>query len=336
MGDSGSALRNNSRKVRLFDKHNRNVFFEKFGTLLILLSMVLVMSILKPSFLSLQNFTNIIRQQTPIAIMALGITFTIISGGIDISGGSVIALSAVVLATFGKVSDAGIANPLIVPIITSLAVGGLAGLINGSVISFGNVPPFIVTLGMMSMARGGALIVSKGRPITGFTEAFEFIGSGSVFGIPFPMIILIISFLFAYVLLHMTKFGTYVFAIGSSQTAAEVSGIKVRLVKTSIYVLAGLFTGIAAIVLASRTLSGQPGVGQSWEMQAITCAIIGGTSFSGGKGSIIGTIIGSLIMGVLANSMTMLQIAPAVQMVVRGGVIVLAVLIDERKHRYKR
>ncbi|MCF7945114.1 MAG: ABC transporter permease [Spirochaetia bacterium] len=320
---------------QLFNRENRGKFFEKYGTILILVIMIVFMTIIKPSFFTFNNLTNIIRQQTPIAIMALGVTFTIISGGIDISGGSVIAMSAVTLSVFAKVNPDGLALPLIIPILASIISAGLAGMLNGLVISYGRVPPFIATLGMMSIARGIALIISKGRPITGFTEAFDFIGGGSILGIHFPIFILILVYFIGFIILHLTKFGTYVFAIGSSQMAAEVSGINVRNIKMYIYTLSSIFTGIAAIILASRTLSGQPGVGQGWELDAITAVIIGGASFTGGIGTVFGTLIGALIMGVLINGMTILQIPPSVQMVVRGSVIVFAVLMDERKHKYK-
>lgn len=320
---------------QLLNRDNRGKFFEKYGTVLILIVMIVFMTMIRPSFFTFNNLTNIIRQQTPIAIMALGVTFTIISGGIDISGGSVIAMSAVTLAVFARVDSSGSALPLLVPIFASIISAGLAGLLNGLVISYGKVPPFIATLGMMSVARGIALIISKGRPITGFTDAFDFIGGGSIFGIHFPIYILLAVYLLGFVILHLTKFGTYVFAIGSSQVAAEVSGVNVKRNKMLIYTLSSIFTGIAAIILASRTLSGQPGVGQGWELDAITAVIIGGASFTGGIGTAFGTLIGALIMGVLINSMTILQIPPSVQMVVRGGVIVFAVLLDERKHKYK-
>lgn len=311
----------------------KNKFFEKYSMVLILLFFILLMSIITPSFFTYGNLTNIIRQQTPVAIMAIGVTFAIISGGIDISGGSVIAMSAVSLAFFAQVNSDGSSYPIIVPIIISILVGALAGFLNGLFISYFNIPPFIATLGMMSIARGIALSISKGRPITGFTEAFNFIGGGILFGIPFPIYILIAVYLFGFILLHWTRFGIYVFALGSSQMAAEISGINIKKIKTSIYTLSGMFTGIAAIILASRTLSGQPAVGQGWEMDAITAAIIGGASFTGGVGSVIGTLIGALILGVLANSMTILMISPYVQMIVRGAIIILAVLLDERKHQ---
>lgn len=326
-----------SIKDLILSKDSRAQFFEKYGTVLILLGMIVIMSFLKPEFLTHSNLINIIRQQTPIAIIALGITFAIISGGIDISAGSVVAMCAVVVALCAKVDSAGVPKyPLVITVLICLAVGGLAGTVNGLVISYGNVPPFIATLGMMSAARGVALIISDGRPVTGFSKEFDFIGGGSFLSIPVPLFILAVMFIVAYIILHKTKFGIYVYAIGSSELAAEVSGIKVKRVKTFIYTIVGLFTGVAAVVLASRTLSGQPAVGTGWELNAITAAVIGGSSLSGGIGTITGTFIGALIMGVLTNGMTMLRISPAMQMVVRGAVIVTAVLLDERKHGFRK
>jgi len=322
-------------QIKIQDQNIFKKAMKKYSTILILLLMMLIMTILNPKFLTINNLMNILRQQTPIAIMAFGVNLAIISGGIDISVGSVIAMAAVILAKFAKVDSSGAGYPLIVPIIASLLAGGAAGLVNGVVIAYGKVPPFIATLGMMSVARGIALIISKGRPITGFSEAFNFIGGGSFLDLPFPIYILLASYLIIYAILHLTKFGTYVFAIGSSQMAAEVSGVNVKRTKVLIYIISGIFTGIAAIVLASRTLSGQPAVGEGYEMNAITAAIIGGTSFSGGIGTAFGTFIGALIMGVLTNGMTMLQIEPATQMVVRGSVIILAVFADQYRNNYK-
>ncbi len=327
-------------EISLLNKDGRSNFFEKFGTILILIGMALILFFLKEDFMSYKNITNIIRQQTPIMIMAIGVTLTIISGGIDVSGGAVIAFCSVVVATMahpaGHVSGIG-PFPLIVPILAGIIVGAVCGFLNGLSISYGNVPPFIATLGMMSVARGGALIISNGKPINGFTEPFNYIGGGELFGVlPFPIVILIVIFIVAMLLLHKTKFGVYVFAIGSNEVAAVVSGIKVKRIKTMVYTFAGIFTGCAAVVLTSRILAGQPAVGNGYEMDAITGAVIGGASFSGGIGTIFGTIIGALIMGVLTNGMTMLQITPAVQMIVKGAVIVGAVLLDERKHRRNR
>lgn len=327
----------NTKEVYLSAKEKRSRFFEKYGLLLILLGMCLIMTLLKPEFLTYRNLSNILRQQTPIAIMSLGVTFTIISGGIDVSGGSVIALCSVICASLAHPAANGSGAgefPFIVTLLTPILAGGALGTLNGLVISLGRIPPFIATLGMMATARGLALIISDGKPINGFTEHFNYIGRGVLFGVPFPIYILAFAAIIAYIILHKTKFGVSVFSIGSNETAAVVSGVNVKRNKTLVYTLAGALTGIAAIVLTSRTLAGQPASGVGYEMDAITGAVIGGTSFAGGIGTIVGTIIGAIIMGILSNGMTMLQIDPSLQQVVKGLVIVGAVLLDERKHHF--
>ena len=313
------------------------VFFNRYGTVMILLVMMLIMTCLRgTTFLSFNNLFNIVRQQSIIGLISLGVMLCIITAGIDISSGSVIALCSVVVASLAHPAAGDVSSgqfPLIVPILGGILVGALCGLTNGVFIAYGRVPPFIVTLGMMTATRGMALIIAKGRPIVGFTNAFNFIGRGSWLGIPVPIWILACGTAIMYLILHKSKFGVYVYAIGGNTNAAIVSGINVKRVTVMVYMLAGMFTGLASIILTSRTLAGNHGTGGGFEMDAITGAVIGGASFSGGVGRVINTLIGALIMGVLTNSMTMLQIEPYVQMVIRGLVIVFAVLIDARKHR---
>lgn len=320
-------------------KEKLSRFFDKYAIYVILLLMIIVMSILKPdNFPKMNNFTNILRQMTPIGIMALGVTFCIITTGTDLSGGSVLALCSVVAAHLAHpmVDGSGAVYPLAVTIAATLAVGGLAGLINGVVISYGKVPPFIATLGMMSVARGAAMLLSGGRPIGNFTASFKFLGGGVVGGfLPVPVIIFAICAFLAFVILHRSKFGTYIYAIGGNENAARVSGISVNKMLVMVYMLAGMTYGIAAIVLSARQESGVPSAGIGYDMEAITCAIIGGSSFSGGIGTIGGTVVGALIMGVLANGMTMLRVNPNWQTVVKGAVIIAAVLLDMRKNRSK-
>jgi len=270
-------------------------FFEKYAIYVILLAMIVVMSILRPeSFLSVNNFTNIMRQMSVIGVMSLGVTFCIITAGTDLSGGSVVAVSSIVAAIFASTEDQG-GVMILVAILAAILAGAIAGLLNGLVIAYGKVPPFIATLGMMSIARGIAMILSGGGPIGSFTEPFNEIGSGMIGGfLPYPVIIFAICSFLAYTLLHKSKFGTYVYAIGGNENAALVSGLSVNKVKTAVYVLAGIFYGVAAIVLTSRQQAGIPSVGIGYDMEAITCAIIGGSSFSGGIGTIGGNIVGAI------------------------------------------
>lgn len=324
--------------IKALKGENFSKFLDKYAIYLILLLMIIVMSILKPNnFPKMNNFTNILRQMTPIGIMALGVTFCIITAGTDLSGGSVLALCSVVAAHLAHPGPEGSGvYPLLVTVLATMAVGGLAGMANGVVISYGKVPPFIATLGMMSIARGAAMLLSGGRPIGNFTESFKFLGGGMVWDfLPVPVIIFAVCAVAAYIILHRSKFGTYVYATGGNENAAKVSGIAVNKILVLVYVLAGMMYGIAAIVLTARQESGVPSVGLGYDMEAITCAIIGGSSFSGGIGTICGTVVGALIMGILANGMTMMQVNPNWQTVVKGGVIVAAVLFDMRKQRSK-
>jgi len=319
-------------------KEKVSKFFDKYAIYVILLLMIIVMSILKPdNFPKVNNFTNIMRQMTPIGIMALGVTFCIITTGTDLSGGSVLAVCSVVAAHLAHpAADGSGVYPLVVTIGATLLVGGLAGVANGVIVSYGKVPPFIATLGMMSMARGAAMLLSGGRPIGNFTSSFKFLGGGVIGGfLPVPVIIFAVCALLAFIILHRSKLGTYIYAIGGNENAARVSGISVNKILVLVYMLAGITYGIAAIVLTARQESGVPSAGVGYDMEAITCAIIGGSSFSGGIGTIGGTVVGALIMGILANGMTMLRVNPNWQTVIKGAVIIAAVLFDMRKNRSK-
>lgn len=317
-------------------------FVSKYTIYLILLALIIIMSILQPkTFPTWNNAMNIVKQMTTIGIMALGVTFCIITAGTDLSGSTVIALCSVVSATVAHAAAQGAGDSktmLVFAIIAPILTGGAIGFCNGILISVGHVPPFIGTLGMMSVAKGLALIISTGKPITGFTPAYDFLGRGELFGklkMPTLLIIYLICFIIAYVLLHKTRYGTYVYAIGGNPNAAMVSGVNVRKITTIVYTFAGMFTGVAAVAITSRGSSGQPGLGQGFDMDAITCAIIGGASFNGGIGSIPGTLVGTFIMGVISNAMTMQKVAPELQYVVKGLVIIGAVLLDEVKNRKK-
>jgi len=320
---------------------NLKDFFYEYSIYIILGIMVLIMAIIKfENFATLDNLMNIIRQMTTIGIMALGVTFCIITTGTDLSGGSVIAMCSVISALMAQRVTRGMgglptALVYVMALIVPILAGALSGLVNGLFISYGNVPPFIATLGMMNVARGAAMLISDSKPVSNdLPESFLFIGRGKIFGIiPFPAIVFIICAVIAYVLLHRTKFGTYVYAIGGNRNAAVVSGINVKPILTSVYMLCGAFIGVASIVITARNTSGQPSMGVGYDMDAITCAIIGGASFNGGIGTIAGTIVGAFIMFVLINSMNMLQFNPNWQMIIKGAIIILAVLMDEMKNK---
>ncbi len=312
----------------------------KYGILFILIGLILLISFISPAFLSLQNFINIIKQVSVVGIISMGVTIIIITKGIDLSSGSVLALAAVVGASLAQRSDwstrmfPSLGNvPLIVPILATLLIGAGAGYVNGTLISKSKLPAFIATLGMMTVARGLALLYSDGRPISTLTDGYKFIGQGEILGIPFPIIIFIIVGIISYMLLNHTRFGRYAYAIGGNEKAALVSGIDVNKYKLLVYVYGGVLAGLAGLILSSRVNSGQPGMGNMYELDAIAASTIGGTSHSGGVGTIGGAIIGALIIGVLNNGLDLMNVSAYWQQVVKGVIIVGAVMLDMKKNK---
>jgi ribose transport system permease protein len=295
----------------------------QLGTFSGLLGLILVLWALTPHFLTISNLLNVAEQATIIAIIAVGMTFVIITGGIDLAVGSVLAFSGVVMAS---TLHAGV--PLPVALLIGLGVGLICGLVNGLLITVGRLPPFIATLGMMSVARGAALMFTEGRPISGFSETFRSLATGEILRIPNPVIIMIIVYVLAHFVLIRTKLGRYTYAIGGNEEAALLSGINVRLYKTTVYGIAGMLSGLAAILLTARLNSAQPIAGMNYELDAIAATVIGGTSLLGGEGTVAGTLIGALIMAVLRNGLNLLTVSSFLQQVVIGSVIILAVLID--------
>jgi ribose/xylose/arabinose/galactoside ABC-type transport system permease subunit len=296
----------------------------KYGLLLALIILCTTLAIITPKFLTLPNLMIIVTQVTINALLAFGVTFVIITGGIDLSLGSIVAVTSVVTATFARADS----YPLVVPLGLGLLVGLAFGAFNGLVITKGKVPPFIVTLGTMTIGRGLALILSKGRPISNLSDAFNYIGGGNLFGIPLPIVILVIVFIICTLLLKKTIMGRYVYAVGGNELAARASGISVNRVKMFVYTLGGGLAALGGIILTSRISTGQPNVGIGFELSAIAAAIIGGTSTSGGVGSITGTLLGALLIGVISNSLDLLNVTSYYQSVVMGIIIIGAVLLD--------
>ncbi|MCH7613499.1 MAG: ribose ABC transporter permease [Candidatus Marinimicrobia bacterium] len=273
--------------------------------------------------MTISNLLNVAQQTSINAIIAVGLTFVIITAGIDLSVGSILAFSGVVLAS---VLNAGM--PIPIAMLTGLGVGLLCGIVNGLLISYGRLPPFISTLGLMSVARGAALLYTNGRPISGFPNSFRYLATGEILNIPMPVFIMVIVYLIAHFLLTRTVFGRYTYAIGGNEEAATVSGVNVKFYKTMVYGLCGLLSGLAAIILTARLNSAQPIAGFMYELDAIAATVIGGTSLMGGVGRLSGTLIGALIMGVIRNGLNLLGVSSFVQQTVIGSVIILAVLID--------
>jgi ribose/xylose/arabinose/galactoside ABC-type transport system permease subunit len=251
--------------------------------------------------------------------------YVIISGGIDLSVGSTVALAGVIAATFAHPGE----FPLIVPVILSLLVGGAVGLVNGFGVAYGNIPPFIVTLGTMTIVRGVALIAANGQPVFNVTKAFENISGGFFLNVIPHLVVffVIITVIFAFILTR-TVFGRRVYAIGGNETAAKVSGINVKQIKVAVYTLTGVLAGLAGLLLASRIISGNPTAGQAYELDAIAAVIIGGVSMSGGAGKWYGTVIGALLIAVIGNGLDILNVSSHLQLIIKGSIIVIAVLLD--------
>jgi ribose/xylose/arabinose/galactoside ABC-type transport system permease subunit len=295
----------------------------QLGTLAGLLVLVTVLAILSPHFLTPGNLLTVLEQTAINAIIAVGMTFVIISAGIDLAVGSVLALSGIVL---GLLLQAGV--PVPVALLLTLAAGGLCGSVNGLLVSFGRLPPFIATLGMMSMARGAALLLTQGRPVSGFDGSFRALATGQVLHLPAPTLIMLAVYALAHFLLTRTRFGLYTYAMGGNEQATHLAGINVSFHKTAIYVLSGCTSAVAAIVLTARLNSAQPIAGIAYELDAIAATVIGGTSLMGGQGTLVGTLIGALIMGVLKNGLNLLGVSSFLQQIIIGGVIIAAVLFD--------
>ncbi|MEO6000143.1 MAG: ABC transporter permease [Chitinophagaceae bacterium] len=289
----------------------------------------ILLSVLTPNFFSVQNMVIVLRQISINGILAVGVTFVIIAGGIDLSLGSVIALTGVVAALFSHPGD----YPLIVPVSLAILMGILIGTVNGLTITKGKVAPFIVTLGMMTIARGLALVISNGRPVSNLSKSFNFIGGGNFMDIPVPIIIFAVVVILASIILNYTKTGRYIYAVGGNENAARASGINVNSVKLFTYVVCSGLAALAGIILASRITTGQPNAGVAYELDAIAAVVIGGASLSGGIGSIIGTVFGALIIGVINNGLDLLNITSYYQQIIKGVIIVGAVLIDRKKSK---
>lgn len=302
---------------------------QQYGIIIAFLVISAGISIMIPQFLTLTNLLIVVKQITINAMLAFGVTFVIVSGGIDLSMGSVVAVSGVVAALFAQPES----YPLVVALFAGISVGLLIGLFNGLVITFGHVPSFIVTLGTMTVGRGLALIISNGRPISNLSESFGYIGNGVLLGIPFPIIVLAVVFLVCLVVLNKTVLGRYIYAVGGNEDAARASGINVKKIKITVYTLCGGLSAIGGIILASRINTGQPNVGVAFELDAIAAVVIGGTSLSGGVGTITGTLIGALLIGVIGNGLDLMNVSSYYQQVVMGLIIIGAVILDNLRRK---
>lgn len=303
----------------------------QYGIVVAFVGICIALALITPKFLTLSNLMIVVTQVSINALLAFGVTFVIITGGIDLSIGSTVAVSGVVAASFAHPDT----YPVVVPLLAGLLSGLGLGAFNGLVITKSKVTPFIVTLGTMTMGRGLALILSQGRPVSNLSDAFNFIGGGTLLGIPMPILMLIIFFAACSVLLKKTVLGRYMYAIGGNEQAANAAGIHLNRVKMVVYTLCGGLAGLAGILLTSRITTGQPNAGAGFELDAIAAAIIGGTSTSGGTGTMTGTLIGALLIGVISNGLDLLNVTSYYQQVVMGIIIIGAVVIDSlNQHKH--
>jgi len=302
----------------------------EFGISLTLLIEIIIFSQLSPHFFTAQNILNVSLQISITAIIAAGMTLVILTAGIDLSVGAMVALSGVV-ATSVLLLELPFAVVFTLALIAGLAIGALAGALAGIFITKLNITPFIVTLALMTIWRGAAYMYTDGRPIWELPEAFSRLGGGRVFEIPIPTIIMLAIYLFAYVILGHTRFGRHVYAVGGNQEAARLSGINTHRVLMQVYIICGALAALSGILLASRMNSGQPNAGLMYELDAIAAVVVGGASLFGGRGSIVGTFIGAMLIGVLRNGLNLLNVGSYVQMVVLGVVILLAVMMDQMR-----
>ncbi len=302
-------------------KLNINIF--EYGIVLFLVFLIGLFSMTTQYFFTFENITNVLRQISIVGISTVAMTMVIITGGIDLSVGSMLALSSILLA---KMLTSGVSMYIAIPI--TLGVGIIMGLINGFLINEIKISPLISTLGTMTIYRGITYIITGGLPVYGFPKEFSFIGQGYIGKIPVPIFILIGVYILGFIILYLTKFGTYVYGTGGSEKASILSGVKVNLVKYKVYAISGFLSALAGVVSLSRINSGVPNAGTGFELDVVTAVVLGGVSVNGGSGKLSGVIIGCLIIGILSNGMILLNIGEYYQMVVKGVVLLVAVGID--------
>ncbi|MBC8499223.1 MAG: ribose ABC transporter permease [Candidatus Atribacteria bacterium] len=295
----------------------------RYGILIGLIGLITGFSVLSERFFTISNMLIVMRQTSIVAFLAVGMSFVILGAGIDLSVGSVLAFSGAVGA--GVIQNGGV----FLGVLAGLALGTALGFFNGIVITKLKIPAFIATLAMMAIARGGTLVYTDGRPITGLPSSFAFLGRGYIGNVPFPIVLMLIIFILAYIVLKLTRFGRYVYATGGNINAARASGIKVDNVIISTFAISGFLSGLTGMVLASRLNSAQPTAGMGYELDAIAAVVLGGTSLFGGEGELWGTLVGAFIMGILNNGLNMLNVSSFYQQVVKGIVILIAVTVAQ-------
>ena len=308
--------------------NRKKINFKNYGIFVVFIVLVIILMILSPNaFAKPRNLINVVKQASINGVLACGMMFVIIAGGIDLSAGSVVALSGVVAAYLAQMQGL----PIFVPILGALGTGALIGLVNGFGAAYAELPPFIITLATMSIVRGAALILSGGSPVFGLQEQFEGIAGISIANvIPTLVLYFLLIAVFSGFILNKTVFGRHVYAIGGNSITAKVSGINVKSMLLRVYIICGVFSGIAGLLIASRTMQGSPTVGVGYEMDAIAAVVIGGVSMSGGSGKWYGTIIGALLLALISNGLDILGVSSNFQQIIKGIIIAVAVYLDLR------
>ena len=301
----------------------------QLGLAIALAALMTGLAIARPGFLTIPNLVNLLRQISINGILAVGVTYVLLTGGVDLSLGSVVALTGVVAASFAHPGQHG----LLAPVLMGVLAGAVCGAANGLMVTLGRVAPFVATLGMMTSARGLALLASGGRPVSNLAPAFTRIGSGDIAAVPVPVVIFFAVALLSHIFLKNMRWGRYVYAIGGNENAARASGISVRGVKAAAYTICGALAGLAGVVLSARITTGQPNAGIGYELDAIAAVVIGGTSLNGGVGGVGGTILGALLIGMINNGLDLLNVSSYYQQVIKGVIIVGAVWLDRSKNR---
>jgi len=299
----------------------------QLGLAIALAALMIGLAFARPNFLTFGNLVNLVRQISINGILAVGVTYVLLTGGVDLSLGSLVALTGVIAAMFAHPGQHG----AIVPILAGVAAGAACGVVNGLLVTRGRIAPFVVTLGMMTSARGLTLLLSGGRPVSNLSPAFTSIGSGDFLGIPAPTWILLAVAAVSHVFLRRMRVGRHVYAVGGNESAARASGVHVNTVKLVCYTICGAMAGLAGVVLAARITTGQPNAGVGYELDAIAAVVIGGTSLNGGSGGVGGTILGALLIGVINNGLDLLNVSSYYQQVIKGLIIVGAVWLDRSK-----
>jgi ribose/xylose/arabinose/galactoside ABC-type transport system permease subunit len=302
---------------------------QRYFIIYAVIALIIILSILSDVFLSMNNVINVLRQSSMIAIIAVGVFFVIVGAGIDISVGSIVAIAGITMSSL-------IVNykfPVFLGIIGGLLAGGVVGVINGYLVTKRNVPAFVATLGTMGAVRGLTYVLTNAYPISGLPKSIYFIGRGYVGPIPVPVIIMLVVYIIAYVIAEKTKIGRFIYAIGGNEEAAHLSGIKVHSYRFFTYITSGFLAALSGVILVSRLASGQPNAGIGFEFEAITAAVIGGTSLYGGKGAVIGVFFGAIFIATLLNGMVLLNVSSYYQQMIKGIVLILAVMIDVAKNK---